>query len=111
MKKNKNFIKENKANLAASIQRTIVEILMDKLETAATSEGVKQVAIAGGVAANSELREKFIKKGEQLGWRVFIPEFQFTTDNAAMIAIAGYYKYLEGEFASQDAVPYARSSF
>ncbi len=111
LKKNPKFIEENKANLAASIQRTIVEILIEKLANAANDNNISEIAIAGGVSANSELRKKLIATGAAMGWQVYIPEFQFTTDNAAMIAIAGYYKFLDGEFAGQDTVPYARSHF
>ena len=109
LKKNENFIEENKADLAASIQQTIVNILIEKLEKAAKQTGITEVAIAGGVSANSEMRTRLTESGKKLNWKVFIPEFQFTTDNAAMIAIAGYYKYLDGKYASQSDVPYARS--
>ncbi len=109
LKKNENFIEENKADLAASIQQTIVNILIEKVEMATKQTGISEVAIAGGVSANSEMRKQLTETGNKLNWKVFIPEFQFTTDNAAMIAIAGYYKYLEGEFASQADAPYARS--
>ena len=111
LKLNENFIEENKADLAASMQYTIVEILMRKLVRAAKQEGIKEIAIAGGVSANSGLRNA-IKKGEQnYGWSTFIPDFQFTTDNAAMIAITGLFKYQNGEFTNQQATPYTRSRF
>lgn len=109
LKKNENFIEENKADLAASIQRTIVNILIEKLISATKLTGIKEIAIAGGVSANSEIRRRLTETGEKLNWKVFIPEIQFTTDNAAMIAIAGYYKFLEGKYASQADAPYARS--
>ncbi len=109
LKKNENFIEENRADLAASIQQTIVNILIEKLILAAKQTGVKEIAIAGGVSANSEIRKQLTETGDKLNWKVFIPEFQFTTDNAAMIAIAGYYKFLGGKFASQADAPYARS--
>ena len=104
------FIEKNKSDLCASIQYTIVSILMDKLTKAVEQTGIKQVAIAGGVSANSALRNAMLHKQQTQGWTVFVPEFQFTTDNAAMIAIAGYYKYLRNEFAQQSAVPYSRGT-
>ena len=109
LKENPDFIEQNKNDLAASIQKTIVEILMEKLAKAVKITGVNDVAIAGGVSANSLVRSRLTEEGEKRGWNVFIPDFQFTTDNAAMIAIVGYYKYLANDFAGQDVVPYARS--
>jgi len=111
LKKDNNFIEKEKANLAASIQHIIIEVLIDKLVLAAKATGVNEIALAGGVSANSGLRKALAEKGEELGWKIFIPEFEFTTDNAAMIAIAGYFKYLRNDFASQDITPYARSNF
>lgn len=111
LKKDANFIEKEKANLAASIQRTIIEILMKKLNMAVKKTGIRNIALAGGVSANSELRKAMQQAGRDHSWKVFIPEIEFTTDNAAMIAIAGYYKYLEKDFCSQDITPYARSSF
>lgn len=108
---NSNFIEERKADLCASLQYTIVEILMDKLVAAAKKLGVNEIAIGGGVAANSGLRNAITEKGVELGWTTHIPEFRFTTDNAAMIAIAGHYKYLKGEFADHSIVPLARLPF
>lgn len=111
LKVNENFIEENKADLAASMQYTIVEILMKKLVKAAKQEGIKEIAIAGGVSANSGLRNA-IKNGEaKYGWNTYIPDFQFTTDNAAMIAITGLFKYQKGEFTDQKVTPYTRSIF
>lgn len=107
LKINPNFIEENKADLCASIQKTIVDTLMIKLKKAVKETGIKEVAVAGGVSANSGLREAMLVMREKDGWNVFVPEFQFTTDNAAMIAIAGYFKYQQGEFTDQRAVPYA----
>lgn len=107
LKINPNFIEENKADLCASIQKTIVDTLMIKLKKAVKETGIKEVAVAGGVSANSGLREAMLAMREKDGWNVFVPEFQFTTDNAAMIAIAGYFKYQQGEFTDQRAVPYA----
>lgn len=111
LKKNKNFIEANKADLSASLQRVIVDILMEKLETAAEKTGIKEIAIAGGVSANSEMRRQLILKGQEKKWKVFIPDFQFTTDNAAMIAIAGYFKFLQKSFATQSVRPYARAGY
>ena len=111
LKVNDNFIEENKADLAASMQYTIVEILMRKLVKAAKQEGIKEIAIAGGVSANSGLRNA-IKDGEKkYGWNTYIPDFQFTTDNAAMIAITGLFKFRKGEFTDQKTTPYTRSIF
>ncbi|MEZ5198130.1 MAG: tRNA (adenosine(37)-N6)-threonylcarbamoyltransferase complex transferase subunit TsaD [Bacteroidales bacterium] len=110
LKENKNFIEENKNDLSASIQKVIVEVLMDKLKLAALRTGINEIAIAGGVSANSLVRNTLAETGTELGWNVYIPEFQFTTDNAAMIAMAGYFKYLAEDFADQRVVPYARST-
>jgi N6-L-threonylcarbamoyladenine synthase len=111
LKEDDYFIENNKADLSAAIQSTIIEILMDKLKKAAIQTGINQIAIAGGVSANSGLREAIVKAGIENGWKTFIPPFKFTTDNAAMIAIAGYFKYLNNDFASQNLTPYARSKF
>jgi N6-L-threonylcarbamoyladenine synthase len=109
LKEDSMFIEKYKADLAASLQKTVIDILMEKLIAAAKDTCIKQVAIAGGVSANSLLRTEILK-GEQLyGWHTFIPPLSFTTDNAAMIAIAGYFKYHNGIFASLDVAPYARS--
>ena len=108
--KNPDFVQENMADLCASLQATIIEILMKKLLKAAEELNIKQVAVAGGVSANSGLRQAFHQYAEKYGWEIFIPPFAFTTDNAAMIAITGYYKYLRGEFSSLEDVPYARVS-
>lgn len=104
------FIAKHKADLAASIQKTIIDILMKKLIKAVRDYGVKQVAVSGGVSANSGLRDAIVDAGKKYGWKVFIPPFEFTTDNAAMIAVAGYFKYKNGEFAKQTDVPYSRNS-
>jgi len=109
LKINDEFINENKNDLSASIQKTIIDILLDKLTKAALQTGVKDIAIAGGVSANSQMRSQLMELGKTNNWNVFIPEFQFTTDNAAMIAIAGYYKYLDKDFAEQTITPYTRS--
>ena len=110
LKEDADFIEKHKSDLCASIQYAIVSILMDKLTKAVKQTGIRQVAIAGGVSANSALRNAMLKMQETQKWTVFVPEFQFTTDNAAMIAIAGYYKYLRNEFAQQSAVPYSREA-
>ena len=102
------FIEKNKADLCASLQHTIVEILLNKLIRASKETGIRDIAIAGGVSANSGLRNGIVEAGQRRGWRTFLPEFKFTTDNAAMIAMAGYYHYRKGEFASLEVSPVAR---
>ncbi len=102
------FIEKHKANLCASLQSTIIEILLDKLVRASKETGIRDIAIAGGVSANSGLRSGITEAGRRRGWRTFIPEFKFTTDNAAMIAMAGYYRYRQDEFATLDVSPVAR---
>ena len=108
IKKNPDFVKENMMDLCASIQFTIIEILMNKLEKAVKQTGINRIAVAGGVSANSGLRNALEERTKIFGWETFTPEFKFTTDNAAMIAITGYYKYQNKEFASQDIAPLAR---
>jgi len=108
LKKNPDFIKENLADICASVQDRIVTILLKKLTLAATQTGIKEVAIAGGVSANSGLRKALTEAGQKNGWNTYIPRFEYCTDNAAMIAVAGYYKYLKGDFAGQDVEPMAR---
>ena len=103
------FIEKNKADLCASLQKTVVDILMKKLTKAAKDLGVRQLAVAGGVSANSRLRQAFVDYGKQSGCEVFIPPFSFTTDNAAMIAEAAYFKYEAGEFCPIDAAPFAKT--
>ncbi len=107
LKQDPDFIEKNLADLCASIQHAIVETLMKKLILAVKQTGIKQVAIAGGVSANSGLRNAILEQ-QNNGWKVFIPDFQFTTDNAAMIAVAGYFKYLKKDFADLTAAPYSR---
>ncbi|MBE6220224.1 MAG: tRNA (adenosine(37)-N6)-threonylcarbamoyltransferase complex transferase subunit TsaD [Rikenellaceae bacterium] len=102
------FIEKNKADLCASLQHTIIDILLDKLIKATKSLGIKEVAIAGGVSANSGLREAIAETGHRRGWNTYIPEFKFTTDNAAMIAISGYYRYNQGMISGLDVAPVAR---
>ncbi|KAB1071920.1 tRNA (adenosine(37)-N6)-threonylcarbamoyltransferase complex transferase subunit TsaD [Tamlana haliotis] len=107
-KKNPNFIEENLNDICASIQYTIIGILIDKLKLASKETGINHIAIGGGVSANSGIRQA-LKDGEQkFGWTTYIPKFEFTTDNGAMIAIVGYLKYLESNFAKQDVVASAR---
>lgn len=107
--KDPNFIENHKADLCTSIQKTIVDFLLKKLEKAVCHTNVRQIAIAGGVSANSRLREGITQLGAKHHWDVFIPEFQFCTDNAAMVGIAGYFKYLHNDFADISLPPYARS--
>ena len=109
LKLNSNFIEENKNDLCASIQNIIINVLIKKLTKAAKQTGVNQLAIAGGVSANSALRARLQQTCDTMGWKAFIPKFEYSTDNAAMIAIAAYYKYLKKDFTSLDASPYARS--
>lgn len=108
LKKNSSFLDDHLYDLCASVQDRIVSILLNKLRKAAKITGVKDVAIAGGVSANSGLRKSLYEMGEKYKWKVFIPKFEYCTDNAAMIAIAGYHKYLKGEFVEQDIAPLAR---
>jgi N6-L-threonylcarbamoyladenine synthase len=110
VRKNPDFIAQNLNDLCASIQKTIIDILLKKLEKAALQYGVTEIALAGGVSANSELRERFNALGEKNGWKAHIPKFEYCTDNAAMIAIAAHYKFLKGEFTTQDAEPLPRYS-
>lgn len=102
------FMEKNKEDICASFQKTLIDILMDKLVKAAKLTGIKDIAIGGGVSANSGLRTRMIEEGEKRGWNVFLPEFKFTTDNAAMIAIAGYFHYLNGERCPLDVAPVSR---
>ncbi len=108
VKKNPDFIEMNLANLSASIQQTIIEILLEKLIEATELTGIKEIGIAGGVSANSCLREKMLAESQKRNWKLFIPEFRFATDNAAMIAITGYYKFRQSQFAGLDISPVAR---
>ncbi|MCM1037137.1 MAG: tRNA (adenosine(37)-N6)-threonylcarbamoyltransferase complex transferase subunit TsaD [Bacteroides sp.] len=110
IKTDPDFVEHNKADLAASLQATIITILLDKLAAAVDATGVRTVAIGGGVSANSGVRAAVADFCAARGIEAFIPERAFTTDNAAMVAIAGYYKYLDGDFCPYDATPYARVS-
>ena len=108
IKENPEFIAENRADLCASLQYTIIDILVSKLTKAAEKTRVSEVGIAGGVSANSGLRDAVSSEASRRGWNLFIPSLNYTTDNAAMIGIAGYYKYLRGDFTGQDVAPLAR---
>jgi len=108
MKENPNFIKENVNDICASLQYTIIEILIKKLRLAAEQTGINEIAIAGGVSANSGLRNAIIENGKSQSWNVYIPDFKYTTDNAAMIAITGYHKFLNNDFSTHEVTPNAR---
>lgn len=108
LKNDSDFIENNKEDLCASLQKTIIDILMKKLYKAAKDLKIKEIAVAGGVSANSGLRAAFEDYSKRYGWKIHIPKFAYTTDNAAMVAISGYYKYLDKEFCGMDAIPYAR---
>lgn len=109
LKDNPNFIEENKADLCASLQKTVIDILINKLKKAAKDLKITEIAVAGGVSANSGLREALLDLGRRHRWKVHIPPFAYTTDNAAMVAQAGYYRYLKGDFCPIDAAPYAKT--
>jgi N6-L-threonylcarbamoyladenine synthase len=104
----KNFIDVNQSNLCASFQAAVINILLDKLQLASERTGIKEIAIAGGVSANSGLRKALEEMAPKRNWRIYIPKMAYCTDNAAMIAITGYYKYLKKEVASIDSIPVAR---
>ncbi|MFV0521390.1 MAG: tRNA (adenosine(37)-N6)-threonylcarbamoyltransferase complex transferase subunit TsaD [Mangrovibacterium sp.] len=108
LKENPDFIEENKKDLCASLQKTIIDILLNKLIRAAKETGVREISVAGGVSANSGLQNALRKEAKKRGWKMFIPKFAFTMDNAAMIAMVGHYKYKKREFIGQEAVPFAR---
>jgi N6-L-threonylcarbamoyladenine synthase len=108
LKENPNFIEENKADLCASLQATIIAILMDKLKKASRDLNVREIAVSGGVSANSGLRKAFEDSAEACRWNIHIPPLAFTTDNAAMVAMSGYLKYRNGAFCGLDAVPFSR---
>jgi N6-L-threonylcarbamoyladenine synthase len=111
LKEDPDFIEHHKEDLAASLEATIVDILMNKLRKAAKDLKIKEVAVAGGVSANNGLREAFRDHARRYGWNVYIPKFGYTTDNAAMIAITGYFKYLDKEFCTIDLPAYSRVTF
>lgn len=108
---NPNFIAENLADLCASIQYTLVEMLLIKLKLAMKEYGITEVAIAGGVSANSGLRGALSALSQRKGWTLYVPEFEYCTDNAAMIAMAAHFKYLRGEFVGYDIAPLAKMKF
>jgi N6-L-threonylcarbamoyladenine synthase len=111
LKKSEDFIEKNKSDLCASLQKTIIEILMEKLIKAAKDLNIKEIALAGGVSANSGLRAAILNEAEKRHWNTYIPAFKFTTDNAAMIAITGMYKFHNKEFASHEIIPLARFDY
>lgn len=108
LKDDPDFIEHHKEDLAASLEKTIVDILMDKLRKAVKDTGIRQVAVAGGVSANNGLRNAYREHAEKYGWKIFIPKFGYTTDNAAMIAITGYFKFLDKDFCTIDQPAYSR---
>ncbi len=108
MAKDPEFMQKNKEDICASFQKTLIDILMDKLVMAAEQTGITEITIGGGVSANSALRERVTAEGVRRGWKTYLPEFKFTTDNAAMIAIAGYFHYLAGERTPLDVAPVSR---
>lgn len=108
---NPNFIEENKADICASIQHTIINILMDKMKVAVAETGITQITIGGGVSANSGIRQTLKEAEKKYGWKTYIPKFEYTTDNAAMIGIVGYYNFLENNFSDASIVSKARIEF
>ena len=108
MAKDPDFMEKNKEDICASFQKTLIDILMSKLVKAARITGIKDIAIGGGVSANSGLRDRIEAEGRKRGWNTFLPEFKFTTDNAAMIAVAGWFRYLAGERTPLDVAPVSR---
>lgn len=108
MAKDPLFMENNKEDICASFQKTLIDILLDKLVKAARQTGIREVAIGGGVSANSALRERIVLEGAKRGWKTYLPEFKFTTDNAAMIAVAGYYSFLDGARGPLDVAPVSR---
>jgi N6-L-threonylcarbamoyladenine synthase len=102
------FVEHHKEDLAASLEYTIVDVLMKKLRIAVEETGIKHVAVAGGVSANTGLRNAFHEHAEKYGWTIYIPKFSYTTDNAAMIAVTGYYKYLDNDLCSIDLPAFSK---
>lgn len=111
LKKDENFVKDNLADICASVQYRIVNILMRQLKKAAKETGIKDICLAGGVSANSGLRLTFTELGKKMGWKTYIPAFQYCTDNAAMIAITAYYKFMDNDFSALDASATARAAW
>lgn len=111
LKTNPDFITQNLPDICASIQYTLIQMLLKKVKRAAQETGIRQIAVAGGVSANSSLRASLTKLGDELGWQVYIPQFEYCTDNAAMIAMAAKFKYDQGDFTAQDVSPLPRMSF
>lgn len=109
--KEPDFVERHKEDIAASLEHTIVDILMKKLRKAVNLSGIKHVAVAGGVSANNGLRAAFHEHASRYGWTIYIPKFSYTTDNAAMIGITGYYKYLDGDFCGMDAPAFSKVTF
>lgn len=110
MAKDPEFMEKNKEDICASFQKALIDILLDKLIKAAKQTGIREITIGGGVSANSGLRSRIVEEGRKRGWNTYLPQFKFTTDNAAMIAIAGYYRYLAGERTPLDVAPVSRMS-
>lgn len=108
IRQNPDFIKENLNDLCASFQKTIIEILLEKLIKASDETKIKTITLGGGVSANSSLRDRVVSEGDKRGWELFLPEIKYTTDNAAMIALAGYYRFLSHKFTNLDVVPISR---
>lgn len=108
LRQDPSFLEDNKEDLCASFQRTLIDILLDKLVRAARQTGIREIAIGGGVSANSGLRARIVAEGERRGWNTYLPPLRFTTDNAAMIAVAGYFHYLAGERTPLDIAPVSR---
>ena len=108
---NPNFIEENKHDICASVQNVIIEILMDKLKLAVAETGINQIAIGGGVSANSGIRTTLKEAEQKYGWKTYVPKFEYTTDNAAMIGIVGYYNFLEGNYSNSEITSKARIEF
>ena len=108
MAKDPSFLEKNKEDICASFQKALIDILMDKLVKAAKQTGIREIAIGGGVSANSGLRERILSEGKKRGWKTYLPAFKFTTDNAAMIAVAGWYHYMAGERTPLDVAPVSR---
>ena len=109
LKEEPDFIEKNKCDICASFQKALIDILMKKLIMASDATGIKEIALGGGVSANSGLRDEITRTGRRKGWNTYLPEFKFTTDNAAMIAVSGYYKYLEGCRAPLSIAPISRA--